>query len=47
LRGISGVRGDTLIINLSGNPKGAIESISVVSGIIPHCINTIQGKGGH
>ena len=46
-RGISGVRGDTLVINLPGNPEGAVESISVVSEIIEHCINIIQGKGGH
>lgn len=46
-RGISGIRGDTLVINLPGNPKGAVESISVVSDIIEHCINIVQGKGGH
>jgi len=46
-RGISGVRGDTLIINLPGNPQGAIDSLSVVSEVIPHCIEIIQGKGGN
>ncbi len=46
-RGISGIRGDTLIVNIPGNPNGAIESISVVREIIPHCIEIIQGKGGH
>lgn len=46
-RGISGIRKDTLIINLPGNPKGAIDSLSIIKEAIPHCIEILQGKGGH
>jgi len=46
-RGTSGIRNDTLIINLPGNPKGAIESLDVIKEVIPHCIEILQGKGGH
>lgn len=46
-RGISGTRGDTLIINLPGNPQGAKDAFSVVAEVIPHCIEILQGKGGH
>ncbi|MGB9793733.1 MAG: MogA/MoaB family molybdenum cofactor biosynthesis protein [Caldisericum sp.] len=45
-RGISGIRNDTLIINLPGNPKGAIDSLTVIKEAIPHCIEIMQGKGG-
>ncbi|BAL81169.1 MogA/MoaB family molybdenum cofactor biosynthesis protein [Caldisericum exile] len=45
-RGISGIRNDTLIINLPGNPRGAIESLFVIKEAIPHCIEIMQGKGG-
>lgn len=45
-RGISGIRNDTLIINLPGSPKGAIDSLSIIRDAIPHCIEIIQGKGG-
>jgi molybdopterin adenylyltransferase len=45
-RGISGIRNDTLIINLPGNPKGAIESLNVIKEAIPHCIEIMQGRGG-
>jgi len=45
-RGIAGIRNNTLIINLPGNPQGAIESLSVVIEVIPHCLEIMQGKGG-
>ncbi|MEF3244532.1 MAG: MogA/MoaB family molybdenum cofactor biosynthesis protein [Caldisericaceae bacterium] len=45
-RGITGIRGDTLIINLPGNPQGAIDSLLVVKEAIPHCLEIMQGKGG-
>ena len=45
-RGISGIRGKTLIVNLPGSPEGAIESINAILEIIPHAIKMIHG-GGH
>ena len=44
-RGISGIRKDTLIINLPGSPKGAKESLEAVISIIPHAIDMLKGRG--
>ena len=42
-RAIAGIRGRTLIINLPGSPKGAIENLEAVWPAIPHAIAKIQG----
>ncbi len=42
-RAIAGVRGKTLIINLPGSPKGAVENLEAVLPAIPHAISKIQG----
>lgn len=42
-RAIAGVRGSTLIINLPGSPKGAVENLEAVLPAIPHAIAKIQG----
>lgn len=41
-RGISGIRKETLILNLPGNPESARIAIDTVIEAIPHCIKTIQ-----
>lgn len=41
-RGISGIRKETLILNLPGNPESARIAIDTVIDAIPHCIKTIQ-----
>jgi molybdenum cofactor synthesis domain-containing protein len=46
-RGVCGVRGRTLIINLPGSPKGAVESLQAVIHILPHAIDLLAGKTGH
>lgn len=43
-RGISGIRGRTLIINLPGSPKGAIENLQFVLPAIPHGIGILTGE---
>ncbi|CEN81996.1 MogA/MoaB family molybdenum cofactor biosynthesis protein [Paraclostridium sordellii] len=43
-RGISGIRNNTVIINLPGSPKGAIESIEFVIDIIGHGIEILKGE---
>lgn len=45
-RGISGIRGKTIIINLPGSRKGAVESLEAVVDQIPHAIKMMEG-GGH
>jgi molybdopterin adenylyltransferase len=46
-RGICGVRGSALILNLPGSPAGAVESLEVVAGLIPHAIELLSGKTEH
>ncbi len=46
-RGICGVRGTTLILNLPGSPTGAVESLEAVAGLLPHAIELLSGKTEH
>jgi molybdenum cofactor synthesis domain-containing protein len=46
-RGVCGVRGRTLILNLPGNPEGAVDSLHSVIHILPHAIDLLAGKTGH
>ena len=42
-RGIAAIRGTTLILNLPGSPKGAVQSLDAVAGLLPHSIQIIRG----
>ena len=42
-RGIAAVRGKTLILNLPGSPKGAVESLEAVAHLLPHAIHVLHG----
>ena len=44
-RGVCGVLGRTLVINLPGSPKGAAESFGAIADLIPHALAMIQGEG--
>jgi len=46
-RGVCGVRGRTLILNLPGSPAGAVESLEAVAGLLPHAIDLLSGKTEH
>ncbi|MER3451285.1 MAG: molybdenum cofactor biosynthesis protein [Thermus sp.] len=49
-RGLAGVRGRTLILNLPGSPKGARESLEAVLPVLPHALSLLTGrpwKEGH
>ena len=43
-RAMAGVRNNTLIINLPGNPKGVGECIEVIGDVLPHAVEIIAGK---
>jgi molybdenum cofactor synthesis domain-containing protein len=38
-------RGRTLILNLPGSPRGAVESFDVVADVLPHAIEILHGAG--
>jgi len=42
-RAIAGIRGGTLIVNLPGSPKGAVENLAAIWPAIPHAIAKMQG----
>ncbi len=42
-RGVSGIRGSTLIINLPGSPKAVRESLETVIPVLPHIVETLSG----
>ena len=44
-RGVAGLKGTTLIINLPGSPKGARESFEAIEALIPHAMAMIRGEG--
>jgi molybdopterin adenylyltransferase len=47
-RGVAGVRGHTLIINLPGSPKAVRESLEFVLPVLPHAINLlVEGPKEH
>lgn len=45
-RAIAGIRGRSLIINLPGSPKGALENLDAVWEAVPHAVAKIQGDPG-
>jgi molybdopterin adenylyltransferase len=46
-RGVCGVRGKALILNLPGSPAGAVESLQAVAELIPHAAQLLSGKTAH
>jgi molybdenum cofactor synthesis domain-containing protein len=46
-RGLAGLRGRTLIVNLPGSPKGAVESFDAIAKLVPHIVDLLEGRTGH
>ena len=47
-RGVAGVRGNSLIINLPGSPKAVKECLEYILPVLPHAINLlIEGPKEH
>lgn len=45
-RGVSGIRGKTLIINLPGSEKGVRESLEAILPVLSHAIEILSEKAG-
>ena len=46
-RGVVGVRGGALVVNLPGSPKGALESLEVLVPVLDHALETLAGSFDH
>ena len=46
-RGMAGIRGRTLIVNLPGSPKGAVESFDAIAKLVPHIVDLLEGRTSH
>lgn len=50
-RAVAGIRGKVLIVNLPGSPKGAVESLQIISPALEHAVQLLRGdpraEAGH
>ena len=46
-RGVCGTRGKSLILNVPGSPKGAVECLEAVIDILPHALQLLGGDTKH
>lgn len=45
-RAVAGIRGQTLIINMPGNPKAVKENLDVLLPVLPHALELLMGGTG-
>ncbi|MGH9481638.1 MAG: MogA/MoaB family molybdenum cofactor biosynthesis protein [Terriglobales bacterium] len=44
-RGVAGLRGRSLVLNLPGSPVGAEESLACIVDLLPHALDVLAGAG--
>ncbi len=45
-RQVAGVRRRTLVVNLPGSPRGAVECLEAIAPVLPHAVATLRGEAG-
>jgi molybdopterin adenylyltransferase len=46
-RGVCGICGTSVVLNLPGSPAGAVESLEAVIDVLPHAIQILSGQTEH
>ena len=46
-RGLVGISGQMLVINLPGSPQGAVDSLKSILPILPHAVQLLAGEEPH
>jgi molybdopterin adenylyltransferase len=46
-RGVAGVVGGALVVNVPGSSSGAVEALDVIAGVVPHALDLLAGGRPH